>query len=62
MRGRNHPRRPARPHLDPIPGLALPAEDDETAAAPSLRARFEAAMAPGPADGVAARDVEVARA
>jgi hypothetical protein len=61
MRGRNRARRTRRPHLDPIPGLALPAEDDETAAAPSLRARFEAAMASGPADGVAARDVEVAR-
>ena len=52
-------RRPRRPHLDPIPGLALPAGDDETA--PSLRARFEAAVAPGPADGAAPRDVEVAR-
>jgi uncharacterized repeat protein (TIGR03843 family) len=54
-------RRRRRPHLDPIPGLALPAGDDETAAAPSLRARFEAAIAPGPADGAAARDAEVAR-
>jgi uncharacterized repeat protein (TIGR03843 family) len=53
-------RRRRRPHLDPIPGLALPAGDDE-AAAPSLRARFEAAMAPGPADGAAPRDVEIAR-
>jgi hypothetical protein len=58
-RPRNQPRRPRRPHLDPIPGLALPAGDDETA--PSLRARFEAAVAPGPADGAAPRDVEVAR-
>jgi uncharacterized repeat protein (TIGR03843 family) len=40
----------------------LPAGDDETAAAPSLRERFEAAMAPGPVDGVAPRDVEVAKA
>ena len=62
------PRRPARvqrrrrPHLDPVPGLALPAGDDETSAAPSLRERFEAALAPGPADGAAPRDVEVARA
>jgi uncharacterized repeat protein (TIGR03843 family) len=56
-------KRPGRPHLDPIPGLALPAgDDDETAAAPSLRARFEAAMAPGPADGAATRDAEIARA
>jgi uncharacterized repeat protein (TIGR03843 family) len=55
----NQPRRPRRRHLDPIPGLALPAGDDETA--PSLRARFEAAVAPGPADGAAPRDVEVAR-
>ncbi len=55
----NQLRRPRRPHLDPIPGLALPAGDDETA--PSLRARFEAAVAPGPADGAAPRDVEVAR-
>jgi uncharacterized repeat protein (TIGR03843 family) len=49
-----------RPHLDPIPGLALPAGDDETAA-PSLRARFEAAVAPGPSDGAAPRDAEIAR-
>jgi hypothetical protein len=49
-----------RPHLDPIPGLALPAGDDETAA-PSLRERFEAAVAPGPADGAAPRDAEIAR-
>ncbi len=54
--------RPRRPHLDPIPGLALPAGEDETAAAPSLRARFEAAIAPGPTDGAASRDIEVARA
>jgi hypothetical protein len=54
-------RRPRRPYLDPIPGLALPAGDDETAAAPSLRARFEAALAPGAADGAAPRDVEIAR-
>jgi hypothetical protein len=59
------PRRPARarpkrrPHLDPIPGLALPAGDDETSA-PSLRERFEAALAPGPTDGAAPRDVDVA--
>jgi uncharacterized repeat protein (TIGR03843 family) len=53
--------RKRRPHLDPIPGLALPAGDDETSAAPSLRERFEAALAPGPADGAAPRDVEVAR-
>lgn len=59
-RRRDHRRR-RRPHLDPIPGLALPAGDDETAAAPSLRARFEAAIAPGPADGAASRDAEVAR-
>jgi hypothetical protein len=45
-----------------VPGLALPAGDDETSAAPSLRERFEAALAPGPADGAAPRDVEVARA
>jgi hypothetical protein len=44
-----------------VPGLVLPAGDDETAAAPSLRERFEAALAPGPADGAAPRDVEVAR-
>jgi hypothetical protein len=56
---RHQPRPPRRPHLDPIPGLALPAGDDD--AAPSLRARFEAAVAPGPADGAAARDAEVAR-
>ncbi|MGA8522227.1 MAG: hypothetical protein WB807_04160 [Candidatus Dormiibacterota bacterium] len=49
-----------RPHLDPIPGLALPAGDDETAA-PSLRARFEAAVAPGASDGAAPRDAEIAR-
>jgi uncharacterized repeat protein (TIGR03843 family) len=56
-------KRPRRPHLDPIPGLALPAgDDDETDAAPSLRARFEAAMAPGPADGAATRDADIARA
>ena|GEM_PF-220459 len=61
------PRRPLRgqrkrrPHLDPVPGLALPAGDDETSAAPSLRERFEAALAPGPADGAAPRDAEVAR-
>jgi uncharacterized repeat protein (TIGR03843 family) len=60
-RRRDRRQRPRRPHLDPIPGLALPADDDETGAAPSLRARFEAAMAPGPADGAAARDAEVAR-
>ena len=60
-RRRDRGQRPRRPHLDPIPGLALPAGDDETAAAPSLRARFEAATAPGPADGAAARDAEVAR-
>jgi uncharacterized repeat protein (TIGR03843 family) len=60
-RRRDPPRR-RRPHLDPIPGHALPAGDDETAAAPSLRARFEAAVAPGPADGAAPRDTEVARA
>jgi hypothetical protein len=58
-RRRNQLSRPQRPHLDPIPGLALPAGDDETA--PSLRARFEAAVAPGPEDGAAPRDVEVAR-
>ena len=58
-RQRNQLRRPRRPHLDPIPGLALPAGDDETA--PSLRARFEAAVAPGPEDGAAPRDVEVAQ-
>jgi hypothetical protein len=45
-----------------VPGLALPAGDDEASAAPSLRERFEAALAPGPADGAASRDVEVARA
>ena len=45
-----------------MPGLALPAGDDETTAAPSLRERFEAALAPGPADGAAPRDAEVARA
>jgi hypothetical protein len=62
------PRRPGRlqrkrrPHLDPVPGLALPAGDDETSAAPALRERFEAALAPGASDGVAPRDVEVARA
>jgi hypothetical protein len=44
-----------------VPGLALPAGDDESSAAPSLRERFEAAAAPGPADGAAPRDVEVAR-
>jgi uncharacterized repeat protein (TIGR03843 family) len=60
-RRREQLRRPRRPHLDPIPGLALPAGDDE-AAAPSLRARFEAAMAPGPADGAAPRDTDIARA
>ncbi len=38
----------------------LPAGDDETGAAPSLRERFEAAVAPGPADGASSRDVEVA--
>jgi hypothetical protein len=60
------PRRPARthrkrrPHLDPVPGLALPASDDESSAAPSLRKRFEAALAPGPTEGAAPRDVEVA--
>jgi len=54
------PRQPRRPHLDPIPGLALPAGDDE-AAAPTLRARFEAALAPGPADGASPRDAEIAR-
>ncbi|HEV3274570.1 MAG TPA: hypothetical protein VG299_06875 [Candidatus Dormibacteraeota bacterium] len=43
-----------------MPGLALPAGDDETAA-PSLRARFEAAVAPGPSDGAAPRDAEIAR-
>ena len=59
-RRRQRQQRPRRPHLDPIPGLALPAGDDELAA-PSLRERFEAAIAPGPADGVATRDVEVAR-
>jgi uncharacterized repeat protein (TIGR03843 family) len=59
-RRRHRQQRPRRPHLDPIPGLALPAGDDELAA-PSLRERFEAAIAPGPADGVATRDVEVAR-
>lgn len=58
-RRKERSRRPRRPHLDPIPGLALPAGDDE-AAAPSLRARFEAAIAPGPADGAAPRDVEIA--
>jgi hypothetical protein len=60
-RRRDRQRAPRRPHLDPIPGLALPAGGDETAAAPSLRERFEAAVAPGPADGAATRDVEVAR-
>jgi hypothetical protein len=66
--GAEQPRRPAslqrrrRPHLDPVPGLALPTGDDETSAAPSLRERFEAALAPGPANGAAPRDVEVARA
>lgn len=54
------PRRPRRPHLDPVPGLVLPADDDEPGAAPSLRERFEAALAPGPADGAAPRDVAVA--
>jgi hypothetical protein len=39
----------------------LPAGDDETGAAPSLRERFEAALAPGPADGASPRDVEVAK-
>jgi hypothetical protein len=38
----------------------LPAGDDETAE-PSLRARFEAAVAPGPTDGAAPRDAEIAR-
>ena len=38
----------------------LPAGDDETGAAPSLRERFEAALAPGPADGASPRDAEVA--
>ncbi len=52
-------RRARRPHLDPIPGLALPAGDDETA--PTLRGRFEAAVSPGPADGAAPRDAEIAR-
>jgi len=56
------PRRPRRPHLDPVPGLVLPADQDEPAAAPSLRERFEAALAPGPAEGAAPRDVEVATA
>ena len=61
-RRRDRRQQPRRPHLDPVPGLALPAgDDDETAAAPSLRARFEAAVAPGPADGAAPRDAEVAR-
>ena len=45
-RRREQLRRPRRPHLDPIPGLALPAGDDE-AAAPSLRARFELIIAEG---------------
>jgi hypothetical protein len=45
-----------------VAGLALPAGDDETSSAPSLRERFEAALAPGPADGASPRDVEVARA
>ncbi len=58
-RRRDRDRRTRRPHLDPIPGLALPAGDDETA--PTLRARFEAAVAPGPADGAAPRDAEIAR-
>ena len=60
-RSRRHDRgrRPRRPHLDPIPGLALPAGDDETA--PTLRERFEAALAPGPAEGAAPRDTEIAR-
>jgi hypothetical protein len=61
-RRRDRRQRPRRPHLDPIPGLALPAGDDDETAAPSLRARFEAAMAPGPADGAATRDAEIARA
>jgi len=60
-RRKDHLRRPRRAHLDPTPGLALPAGDDE-AAAPTLRARFEAAMEPGPADGAAPRDAEIARA
>jgi hypothetical protein len=38
----------------------LPAEEDEPGSAPSLRERFEAALAPGPTDGAAPRDVEVA--
>jgi hypothetical protein len=54
------PRRPRRPHLDPVPGLVLPADDDESGAAPSLRERFEAALEPGPTDGAAPRDVAVA--
>jgi hypothetical protein len=61
-RRRDRRQRTRRPHLDPIPGLALPAGDDDETAAPSLRARFEAAMAPGPADGAATRDAEIARA
>jgi len=60
-RRRDRTRRPRRPSLDPIPGLALPAGDDETGSAPSLRSRFEAAIAPGPADGAAPRDVEIAK-
>jgi len=57
----DHTRRRRRPHLDPIAGLALPAGHDESESAPTLRARFEAALAPGPADGAAPRDVEIAR-
>ena len=56
------PQRPRRPHLDPVPGLVLPADQDEPGAAPSLRERFEAALAPGPTDGAAPRDADVATA
>ena len=39
----------------------LPADEDEPGTAPSLRERFEAALAPGPTDGAAPRDAEVAK-
>jgi hypothetical protein len=61
-RRRARTQRKRRPHLDPIPGLALPAGEDEASSAPSLRERFEAALAPGATDGAAPGDVEVATA
>ena len=59
-RRRDRDRRQRRPHLDPIPGSG-PARRRRRDRAPTLRERFEAALAPGPADGAAPRDVEIAR-